>query len=176
MITYKQAQTDAELNQILVLQQQNLPKNLPESEQLKEGFLTVEHNFELLKKMNEAFPHTIAKDGEQVVGYALSMHPGFEDEVEILKPMIHQINTIVDKTSSYIIMGQICVAKTHRGKGVFRGLYQNMQKFTSGSFESIITGVNKKNTRSIKAHSAIGFKELSYYKSNGKEWALIVLK
>mgnify|MGYP000294817886 CR=1 FL=1 len=57
-------------------------------------------------------------------------------------------------------MGQICIAKEYRGSGVFRGLYQNMQRFIKGSYEAIITEVDIRNTRSMNAHKAIGFKEL----------------
>lgn len=45
MITYKQAQTDDELHEILKLQRKNLSKNLSEKELQEEGFVTVEHDF-----------------------------------------------------------------------------------------------------------------------------------
>ena len=71
IITYKQAQIDKELNEILCLQQQNLPINLSEKEIKQEGFLTVEHDFELLKKMNDDCSHTIAISENKVVADAL---------------------------------------------------------------------------------------------------------
>ena len=77
---------------------------------------------------------------------------------------------------NFIVMGQICVAKSHRGQGVFRGLYRSMQAFIQDQYDSIITEVDIKNIRSMNAHKAIGFKELSQHASEGKVWSLIVLK
>lgn len=175
MIEYKQAYKDKELMQILDLQQLNLPKNLTDEEMASQGFLTVEHDFTLLKRMNEACAHTIAVEGKVVVGYALSMHPKFGEEIEILESMFAKINEVY-KGGSYLVMGQVCISKNYRGKGLFRGLYQNMQRFTRPNFEAIITEVDAKNLRSMNAHRAVGFKELARYPSDGREWSLVLLK
>ena len=175
MIKYKQARTKKEIIQILNLQQKNLPKNLNESEIKEQGFLTVEHSFDLLWEMNTAFPHTVAKENEKVIGYALSMVPKFAMDIPILHSMFEEIKKVY-KGEEYIVMGQICVAKTHRGQGVFRKLYENMMAFALDKFHAIITEVDVKNTRSMNAHSAVGFKELSRHDSDGKEWSLIILE
>ncbi|NKI31490.1 GNAT family N-acetyltransferase [Croceivirga thetidis] len=175
MIEYKQANTDSELLQILDLQQRNLPKNLSKEEMEVQGFLTIEHDFALLKRMNEACPHTIAVENNNVVGYALSMHPKFGEEIELLKSMFAKINEVFSG-GSYLVMGQVCISKDYRGKGLFRGLYQNMQRFTKADFEAIITEVDVKNTRSMHAHKAIGFNELARYSSDDREWSLVLLE
>ena len=51
MITYTQASTLKELEQILALQQQNLIQNISAEERKNEGFLTVEHDMDILKAM-----------------------------------------------------------------------------------------------------------------------------
>ncbi|MEZ4809593.1 MAG: GNAT family N-acetyltransferase [Allomuricauda sp.] len=175
MIRYKQASTQGELEQILLLQQENLIKSLPAQEREKEGFLTVEHNLELLKEMNDECGHIIAVDNDRVVGYALCMHPKFGESIELLKPMFVEINKIVQGKSNYMVMGQICVAKEYRGKGVFRNLYLAMKNRLPEGFDHIITEVDGKNKRSLSAHLAIGFKELKTYVADGREWKLIVL-
>ena len=176
MIEYKQASTANELEQILVLQQRNLPRSLSNEEMERDGFLTVEHSFELLEEMNEASPHIIALENEKVVGYALSMHPKFASSIEILKPMFHEINMAIDGKSNYMVMGQICVAKTHRSKGIFRKLYTTMKTKLPAGFDTISTEVDAKNQRSMNAHKAVGFEELKTYHSDGKDWSLIVLQ
>ena len=50
------AKTDNDLRQILDLQQKNLPKHLSDNEQMTQGFVTLEHDFEMLKKMNSPLP------------------------------------------------------------------------------------------------------------------------
>ncbi|MEM1259541.1 MAG: GNAT family N-acetyltransferase, partial [Bacteroidota bacterium] len=174
MIAYKQAHTKEEIRQILALQKQNLPKNLSEKEIREQGFLTVEHSFDLLWEMNQVFPHTLATKDGKVIGYALSMTPKFALDIPILKSLFEEIKKVF-KGKEFIVMGQICVAKTHRGQGVFRELYKNMQGYTQDTFDSIITEVDVKNSRSMSAHKAVGFKELSRHASDGKVWSMIVL-
>ncbi|MEM9078684.1 MAG: GNAT family N-acetyltransferase [Bacteroidota bacterium] len=176
MIEYKQAFTASELEQILVLQQKNLPKTLSKAEMQRDGFLTVEHSYDLLKEMNDICPHIIAVENKKVVGYALCMHPKFAQSIEVLKPMFHEINKAIEGKSNYMVMGQICVAKTYRRKGIFRGLYATMKAKLSAGFDTIITEVDTKNQRSLNAHRAIGFVQLKSYIADGKEWSLILLQ
>lgn len=176
MVTYKRATDASELKQILELQQRNLFARISVEEQHKEGFLTVSHSFELLKKMNAVCPHIIAIANNKVVAYMLCMHPKFSNEIEILKPMFLEIETVIPKIENYIIMGQVCVAKNYREKGVFRKLYETMSDSLKPEFDAIITEVDAKNIRSLNAHYAIGFKHLKSYNSVGQDWELIILK
>ena len=98
MIICKQVSEEAELVQILKLQQQDM-----------------------LKEMNHACPHIIAESNGKVVGYALCMHPQFADTIEVLKPMFYEINKILPKTENYLVMGQICIAKAsaHKAEVLF---------------------------------------------------------
>ena len=50
MIQYKRASTTKELHQIIALQQQNLMENVSDEEKNKEGFLSVQHDLEVLTK------------------------------------------------------------------------------------------------------------------------------
>lgn len=176
MVSYKQASTLEELEQILALQQENLPKNISAEESAKEGFVTVEHTLEQLKAMNDECGHIIAVENDAVVAYALCMHPKFDDTVEVLRPMFVEIDEIRGNRMDYMAMGQICVAKSHRGKGIFRNLYLTMKEKLPTGFDTIITEVDGQNKRSLAAHSAIGFETLKVYWSGGREWYLIGLK
>ena len=170
---YKTAQTTQELNQIIELQRANIPSVISEEESQKEGFVTVHHNFEILKTMNDKCPHIIAKSNDKVVGYALCMLKEFKEDIEVLKPMFKKIDNCLSNGETYFAMGQICVDKAFRKQGVFRGLYAFMKQEMSSEYDMIITEVDEKNTRSINAHYAVGFKLLHAYKSNGQDWALI---
>lgn len=174
MIKYKITSTSHELHQILELQQQNLRKNLTEEAMQTEGFVTVEHPYELLHKMHWYHPHTIAKDGDQVVGYALSMDKTFGDTIEVLKPMFATFKK-ANIDDNFMVMGQICVAKDYRGKGVFKSLYQKMASNFKGQFTRIITEVDASNLRSLNAHFAAGFKEIIEYKAGEQVWKIISL-
>ncbi|GAA4116347.1 hypothetical protein GCM10022393_16950 [Aquimarina addita] len=171
--TYTTASSDQELQEILLLQKKNLLTYITNEESTLEGFVTVQHNFDILQRMNQSQPHTIAKDGDKVIGYALSMTKDFGNAIEVLKPMFVKIENSFLKDTSYIIMGQICIDKTYRKKGIFRGLYQTMQESTKPYFETIITEVDALNKRSLQAHYAIGFQLLKTYRYKGQDWKLI---
>lgn len=173
MITYKTTSNQEELKQILELQQKNLPKNLSEQEKKEQGFVTVEHDLEILKKMHDVEPHIIAVSNNKVIGYALSMDRQFKNVVPVLVPMFDVIEQSPVKDENYILMGQVCIDKDFRGKGLFRGLYQKMKDEVN--FDAIITEVDALNTRSSNAHKAIGFEEICKYEAGGQLWELIIL-
>ncbi len=175
MIHYKQCDTTNEIEQILHLQQKNLPEVLSETARRQQGFVTVKHDQALLDAMNQTWPHTLAKKGDEVIGYALSMHPKFGKDIAVLLPMFQKIESI-SQSRQYMVMGQICIAKAYRGQGVFRGLYRAMLDFLGNSFTQIITEVDAKNTRSLNAHLAIGFKQILRYPTQEHEWVLLSLK
>ena len=72
-IVYKRVTNQEELCQILELQKCNILISISEKEKQKEGFVTVQHNLEILKSMNNVCAHTIATHNNVVIGYALSI-------------------------------------------------------------------------------------------------------
>ena len=172
-VTYTVITSEAELRQIIALQRNNLPVSISKSEKESEGFVTVQHDYAILKKMNDQQPHIIAKDGDKVVGYALCMLKNFKDDIEVLKPMFSKIDKHLNPSTSYITMGQICIDKAYRRQGIFRGLYNTMKSELHQKYDLLITEVASSNLRSLQAHYAIGFKTLLIYTSDDIEWHLI---
>lgn len=176
MIGYKRASQKNELEQILQLQRDNLHTVVSEEIKKTEGFVTVHHDFDILNRMNEACPHVIATYDDKVVGYTLCMHPKFGDEIELLRPMFAEIKRILGPDEKYIVMGQVCVDKAYRRRGIFRSLYNYMLEQIKPEFHCIITEVDLENTSSLDAHYAIGFELISRYRSDGHDWELIRLR
>ncbi|GAA4268613.1 GNAT family N-acetyltransferase [Hyunsoonleella aestuarii] len=173
-ITYKRVTNNEELHQILELQQANKIESISKEERISQGFVTVNHSFDILKAMNGACAHIIAKSDSQVIGYALCMTQEFKDSIQVLAPMFKTINCSIKKSINYIIMGQICIEKRFRQQGVFRGLYNFMMQELNLNFDAVITEVDTNNKRSLYAHKAIGFELLKTYKSNNQEWELLI--
>jgi ribosomal protein S18 acetylase RimI-like enzyme len=173
-VSYSLSKTTDELRGILDLQQRNLKSKLSSDEIAKEGFVTLQHDMHILKSMNDACPHHIAKDGERIVGYALSMQKEFREDIELLRPMFQKIDVLAPNVN-YITMGQICIDKEYRGQGIFRGLYQFMQSQLNTKFDVLITEVSKHNLRSLNAHKAVGFENLSYenHPEMLDEWVIV---
>ncbi|WP_299243617.1 GNAT family N-acetyltransferase [uncultured Aquimarina sp.] len=172
-LKYTIATSDNELEQIIQLQQKNLAASISQSEKEKEGFVTVEHDFNILKKMNNQQPHIIAKDKDLVVGYTLCMTTDFGNDITVLRPMFKKIENSLDQAKSYIVMGQVCIDKEYRGQGIFRGLYQKMKIELQEKYDLLITEVAANNLRSLHAHKAIGFENMLVYKSDEIDWHLI---
>ncbi len=175
-IQISRAQSSLELEQILSLQKNNSPNALSKREMEQEGFVSVTHTLDLLGRMNSTCPHIIAKENDIVIGYALCMHPKFGSEIELLEPMFEEINSVMSPDVKYIVMGQVCIQKEYRKKGVFQNLYKKMQDVIKTNYNCIITEVDSLNKRSLNAHFAVGFIELKTYNSNGRKWHLLALK
>lgn len=168
-----------DIRQVLALQQANLSTRVSDETASSQGFVTVQHNFDLLKKMNEAVPQVIAKAGDQVVGYALVMLPSFRDLVPVLKPMFKVFDGLDydgKKVSDYryYVMGQICVADGWRGMGIVDGLYLKHRELFSGSFDFCITEIAARNTRSLRAHQRVGFETIHTFRDETDLWEIVV--
>lgn len=179
MINYTTVQNHEDLTQILLLQQKNREQDVSKNEAIEQGFVTVSHEFETLEAMNHPFPHIIAKDAGRVVGYTLVMQKAFEKKIPVLVPMFEKINAITYagellKDVPYFVMGQVCIDKANRGKGIFKGLYQKMKEEMSPHFKYIITEVAIRNTRSMRAHEKVGFETIKEYQADGEDWAIIL--
>ncbi len=169
-------QSRLEMEQILSLQRENSPNVLSMQEMEQEGYVTVTHTLDLLERMNKVCPHIIAKENDKVIGYALCMHPKFGNEIDILKPMFKEINSVLPPGEKYLVMGQVCIQKEFRKMGIFQNLYKKMQVVNKTNYNCIITEVDALNKRSLNAHFAVGFIELKTYNSYGRKWHLLALK
>jgi ribosomal protein S18 acetylase RimI-like enzyme len=180
MIQFTTLETHEETLQLLDLQQQNLEKNISSNTAQMQGFVTVVHNVELLTEMNQAARQVIAKDGNKVIGYAIVMLESFRLKVPVLSPMFDMIDNLEWQGKSlrntpYYVMGQICVAESHRGQGVFDGLYQKHKELMASQFDVVITEVAIRNTRSMAAHSRVGFETIHEFEDLkiNEIWAII---
>lgn len=171
--------TDDDIQQILLLQSENVERQITSEEAKSQGFVTVVHNKELLREMNEVEPSIIAKYNGKVVGYCLSMSRIFKRKIEVLIPMMNQIDELsfegsALKDCNYLVMGQVCVSRDFRGMGVFDKMYEEMQKRLSPKYDYLITEIASRNTRSMRAHTRVGFENLLTYTDDTDEWELVI--
>ena len=180
MIYYTTANTQNDLEGILTLQKTNLAKNLPQEEVQSQGFVTVDHSYEQLKKLNDCEKHIIAKDGDKVIGYLLAMTQEAKTDIPILFPMFSEFNKILYKGKtipdySYLVVGQVCIDKQYRGQGILPNCYAVYKEYYSKKYDFAITEIASTNVRSLNAHRKIGFHEIhSYSGPDNTEWIVIV--
>ncbi len=181
-IVFSSVSTSEEVTQILDLQARNHVSKVSPAVAQEQGFVTVKHNPQVLQRMNEVAPSIIAKDGEQVVGYALVMPRSFAVDIPILQPMFDLLDTLswrgtnLQNSSRWFAMGQICVAEGYRGMGVFDGMYLKMKEACRDGYDFVITEIAERNGRSIRAHERVGFETLHTFSDEvaGEDWRVVV--
>jgi GNAT superfamily N-acetyltransferase len=168
MPTYTTAASHADLEQILALQRSNLPGAAPGQD--AQGFVTLQYTVPLLESVCGPYRHVIAKDGGQVVGYALVLLPEAKEHFPEIGNLFEAVDAWRAADARYFVMGQVCVAGGYRGQGVFRGLYHKLREEMRAHFDFVATDVSRKNLRSMNAHAGVGFQEIN----QGSPWQVIV--
>ncbi|HWJ25508.1 MAG TPA: GNAT family N-acetyltransferase [Flavisolibacter sp.] len=172
-------QSEDELNQIYYLNRQNLKQHLSNEERATEGFVTWLYELRLLKALHELAPGIIVKDKDKVVAYALTALPQartFHPDLDIMFRYLESLEYKGHALLSYrfYCMGQICVDKNYRGKGLVQELYNKHKEIYSNKYQLLITEVSTANVRSQKAHEKVGFKTIHTYKDAMDEWNVVV--
>ena len=167
-----------ELQQILRLQEENLIQHIDETEMKSQGFVTLRHELATLEQMHRLAPSVIIKDDNKVVAYALTML----QECRQLMPDLEPMFSLFDKLGwnnkplndySFYVMGQICIAKEYRSKGLFEKLYQHHKKVYRTKFDLCVTEISSRNHRSLRAHEKIGFKIIHTHTDKLDEWVVV---
>jgi GNAT superfamily N-acetyltransferase len=129
--------------------------------------------------MNETEPSVIAKEGEEVVGYVLVVTRALYGKHALLDDFFRQADTCsyngeALKDVDYTICGQLCVARSHRGRGLVQQLYNYYRTTLSGKYKYLLTDVDEKNPRSIKAHLNTGFEIIGTSDYGGSRWHIVL--
>ncbi|TNE48622.1 MAG: GNAT family N-acetyltransferase [Bacteroidetes bacterium] len=182
-IRFTTVQSLADVEKILQLQAANLPGQLDPDTLRSQGFVTVRHEPDVLRRMNEVYPSVIALDGDVLAGYCLVMLRDFARDVPVLIPFFERLeqlnwNGIPLSEQRWFAMGQVCVAAPYRGQGVFDGLYGKLEEVCRDNFDFVVTEVAARNTRSLRAHERVGFETILVYPDvgAGETWHVIARK
>lgn len=179
MIITKLAGTDAELEGIRQLQERNLRKHLSEAEAMEQGFLIAEYSVDFLRTMNAHRPSAIAVDGDRVVGYALAATRAASAAHPFLNDLFAQIDQLQYRQESlrdvhYVVVGQLCVDKDYRGRGLVGQLYDQFRTSLQPHFRYAITDIAQANRRSLQAHRRIGFQVIHSIDYGGLGWEVVL--
>lgn len=179
-LTYTTSSTRADLLGIIALQKKNLRANLTPQEISSEGFVTVVHTLDDLETMNNFEQHVIAKENDNVIAYLLAMTEKSKNDLPVLIPMFEQFEKLTHRgkfisEQNYIVVGQVCVDKRHRGTGVLDRCYEEFKNIFKEKYDFGITEIATTNRRSLNAHQRIGFKEICRYHDTAQtEWSIVV--
>ncbi len=170
---------DSDLERIVDLQRRNLAKNLSAGQASADGFVTVEHTMDVLRRMHAMAPSIVARHGENLAGYALVAPLECRSFIPMLEPMFDRLSKLrrggrpLLEHRTYF-MGQVCVDAPFRGRGVFDLLYGEHKRQFSSTFDFVVTEVAIQNARSMRAHERIGFETIDRYRHGTNEWAIVL--
>lgn len=173
------ARDRADLEQIVALQRDNLLTSLSADEARTQGFLSVKHDVDTLERMNGLAPSLVVRGGPRVVAYALTMSPESRALCPVLEPMFQRVETLELEgrpltDHRYYVMGQICIDKAHRGRGLFEQLYTKHRELYAPRFDLLLTTMATRNMRSMRAHERLGLKVVSLFEDQQEEWAIVL--
>lgn len=175
----KRVSDKSEIEGIKKLQTANLKSSLPAEEQKEQGFVTAVYSYDFLEKMHAIEPAVIAKENDEVVGYALVATKAIRGSHPLLDDLFNQIdrqpyqNKQLGETD-YVVVGQLCVAKSHRGKGLVQQLYGFFREELSARYTYGITDVDENNMRSVNAHLKTGFQIIGTLVYGGSRWHIVL--
>lgn len=171
--------TRAQLEGIKALQTANLKRNLTAEDIRSQGFVSAEYTLDFLERMHVAAPSIIALEGDRVVGYALVADARICADHELLADMA----SVIDRTAyrgrllkgtRYVVMGQLCIALSHRRTGLVRRLYEYYRQALAGHQDYLITDIARDNPGSLIAHCKAGFQVINTLSYAGVEWDLVL--
>ncbi len=92
---------------------------------------------------------------------------------EVFDKIIYNGKTISEY--NYLVVGQACIDKNYRGKGLLDEAYKAYKGYFNSKYDFAITEIALTNQRSINAHKRIGFFEIhKYVDNNNVEWSVVV--
>lgn len=114
------------------------------------------------------------------MAYLLAMTVHSKEDIPVLRPMfaVFEELSFAGKPLSHfrhIVVGQVCVDKRYRGKGVLDACYAFYKTTFQSNYDFAITEIDAANLRSLAAHKRIGFNEFHRYTApDGKEWVIVL--
>jgi hypothetical protein len=178
MIEITVASTDRHFDEILALQRRYHLNAVSDEVQSAEGFVFAEHTKDLLERMAAQSPQVIAVADGRVVGYCLSLNVSLKAELPSLAPMFEQFAGCSyhgRPLSSYqfIVGGQVCVDREHRGKSLLSKLYEQLRQSVGTEYNLCVTEIATRNHVSVRAHERMGFEAVSTYSDSKEEWVIV---
>jgi predicted GNAT superfamily acetyltransferase len=144
---------------ILALQERNLRKN--------GGVLSVPLSRAWLDAAVSKMPLVVARNGADIVGYAVSSSLDDQSDDPVLDAMLRAY----PGAAGAYVYGPICVAESERGKGVARALFEALRALLPG--REGFTFIRADNTVSRKVHAGLGLREAAAYSVDGVDYVVV---
>src|SRR5262245_7844259 len=170
--------TRADYARILELQSANFVAN-PTAEERQGGFLSAEFTLSQVVAISEDLGILAALDGNRIIGYLCAHRPDLAPLPAVVEAMLRTCRTaafggrVIAETALFVY-GPVCVARSHRGRGVLRRLYCGVLARLAGKFEVGVTLVSDDNPHSLQAHVAgLGMADVARFSHASRAYHLL---
>ena len=169
-----------DLAQIMKIQSDNLREHLTPSLQ-KDGYLSIAFSEAEFRAFNLNLGVVVARARRAVIGYSCISDVEFNKQFPILDQIVANIpaysipgtNAKPSEGSSYF-HGPVCIARSHRGKGVIEELFSKEREIaTQKGYAHCFSFISCENTRSLKAHAKLSFQKVGSVSYKNKEYMVV---
>ncbi len=156
------------------LMQANQKGELSEEERRQGGYLSASFTEAQIAEFAAKVPLVVARDGDDVVGFAVLMrtdgadHPPLERDMIATFPRARFAGRALDRYGSVVSWGPVCVDRRKRGAGLLRRMHAKALATLAGRFEVGVSLVADGNPRSLHAHvDGLGMENVGTFESDG---------
>ena len=171
---------DSDLSQILDIQSENQRNNLTPSQQ-RNGYLSIAFSVKEFKAFNHSLCVVVAKEQDTVIGYCCISSAAFNAQFPILDQIVAGISSYdipetkdIPTDEKACIYGPVCIALSHRGKGVLEKLSAFGLEFAKeNGYIYCFSFIAADNVRSLSAHRKLSFHTVGTVYHNNNEYVVI---
>ena len=167
--------TEADIDGILRLQEQNLYTNLSSAARAN-GFVTTPFTAEQIQQLLAQTGVFVVESAGIVVGYALAGSWDFFDQWAIFPYMVSRFPLLQYQgmtlcTENSFQYGPVCLERTQRGSGALPELFETMRSSFAPRFSLGVTFINRLNSRSLAAHTRkLNLEIIDEFEFNGRHY------
>jgi L-amino acid N-acyltransferase YncA len=174
---------ESDLSQIMDIQSENQRENLTVSQQ-KNGYLSIAFSEDEFKNFNKNLCVVVAKKQDKVIGYCCISSATFNAQLPILDQIVAGISSYsipatqaVPTAEKTCIYGPVCIALSHRRKGVLKKLSTfGLEIAKEKGYTYCFSFIAAENVRSLSAHMKLSFHKVGTVNHNNNEYLVIACK
>jgi len=163
---------------VIQLQSASFIGNLSDEDR-DDGFLSMEFTLQQFDAMAPDCALIVAVEQQQVVGYLCSASVNYCRQFPLLAALVQcfpKLRYAEKPLDSYraFVYGPVCIARSQRGRGLLRRLYQELLRAIGARYDLGIALISKNNPRSLEAHvRKLGMTPVGDYEFRGQQYDIV---
>ena len=179
MLTNKFVTEDDELIQIAALSMENMSSMIPDDLKEKEGYVTWPYSIEDLRVIHQITPSIVIKDDDKVIAYLIilvsevrEVYQPLKNILKLLGPSSYQDRLFEDY--KYYILGQDCVQRDYRGRGLIKLLFDFQKKHLAPRYDLGVSAISVHNPLSQRIHEKLGAQVINVLSTEENTWNIVI--